>query len=672
MAYAYPSIPEIAKAFENDPRTQLANHMIQAGTSTAPVAGGGWAWADGLARALQGVTGAFVQRKELKEYNKRQQGLTDLMASTLGQDQAAAVPGGSVQPPQSQADMAGGAGQPSPVQPASAQSVPAVDPLAALPEGQGGFDPKAALRIAQALGGPQTAPQSNPLAVPPPQVPPLPTQAQFNAPNGLANVGGMLPITAAIESGNRDFTPNGKPVTSPKGAKYAMQVMPGTAKDPGFGIKPVQAETPQEYDRVGREYLGKLVEKYGGDHAKAWAAYNAGPGAVDKAIATNGPRWLMGLPQETQNYVAKATGAAPQGGGDTPVGPVDSTVGMQATPPTQYSTPKPVLPDMPGRPADRASARSLSLDAGRKLLASGNPDAYATAMAMVEKGLGEQFNSDRETLQSQRDLDKSAYDQGLQNYYGAQSDDRQSDYASRGREQVEGYNYGREIRGYKHEDATNNANHAFTASEGAKDRAERHWETQYEADSRAQTAQDKLQQRTSMFLQTPQGARLYSDANNRIMQNDDIGNNIRTFIDLNSKTDTGGMLMNAPGGAWMGTAGNPNLRSMDAITNKIAPLMRQAGQGSMSDRDLQKFENSVPNIKATRETNAKTADRLLKGIARMNDFETQKVQAAAEGRQVEFMHEWNTYKQQVPYEKGISFDDWKASIPSYSATGTRK
>jgi hypothetical protein len=641
MAYAYPSIPEIAKAFENDPRTQLANHMIQAGTSTAPVAGGGWAWADGLARALQGVTGAFVQRKELKEYNKRQQGLTDLMASTLGQDQAAAVPGGSVQPPQAQPAGAGGLPQASPVQPASAQSVPAVDPLAALPEGQGGFDPKAALRIAQALGGPQTAPQSNPLAVPPPQVPPLPTQAQFNAPNGLANVGGMLPITAAIESGNRDFAPNGKPVTSPKGAKYAMQVMPGTARDPGFGIKPVQAETPQEYDRVGREYLGKLVEKYGGDHAKAWAAYNAGPGAVDKAVASNGPRWLMGLPQETQAYVAKATGTAPQAGGGAPqagggapqAGPIDSTADMQATPPTQYSTPKPALPDMPGRPADRASARSLSLDAGRKLLASGNPDAYATAMAMVEKGLGEQFNSDRETLQSQRDLDKSAYDRGLENYYGAQSDDRQSDYAQRGREQTENFAYGREMRGYKHEDATNNSRNALVASEGALDREARHEDVRYDADSRSQTAQEKLQQRSAQFLQTPTGAKMYNEATNVMRQNDDIGNNIRSFMDLNNTQTTGGSLVNLPGGEWAARNWNDKSRAMDAITNKIAPLMRQAGQGSMSDRDLQKFENSVPNIRATRDTNAKTADRLLKGIARMNDFETQKVQAAAEGRQ---------------------------------------
>lgn len=82
-----------------------------------------------------------------------------------------------------------------------------------------------------------------------------------------------------------------------------MQVMPSTAHNPGFGIAPAQADTPQEFNRVGRAYLGALHRRYGGDPAKMWAAYNAGPGTVDQALRSHGPNWFNALPAETQNYV---------------------------------------------------------------------------------------------------------------------------------------------------------------------------------------------------------------------------------------------------------------------------------------------------------------------------------------------------------------------------------
>ena len=47
------------------------------------------------------------------------------------------------------------------------------------------------------------------------------------------------------------------------------------------------------------------MNRYNNDPAKAWAAYNAGPGTVDKAIKNNGDNWLSAMPQETKSYVAK-------------------------------------------------------------------------------------------------------------------------------------------------------------------------------------------------------------------------------------------------------------------------------------------------------------------------------------------------------------------------------
>lgn len=92
-------------------------------------------------------------------------------------------------------------------------------------------------------------------------------------------------------------------MTSPRGAKYAMQVMPTTAFKPGFGVAPAQSDSPQEFDRVGREYLDALRQHYGGDPAKMWGAYNWGPGNLDNALAQHGADWLRYAPPETQSYV---------------------------------------------------------------------------------------------------------------------------------------------------------------------------------------------------------------------------------------------------------------------------------------------------------------------------------------------------------------------------------
>lgn len=108
----------------------------------------------------------------------------------------------------------------------------------------------------------------------------------------------LAAITVQSESGGN---PN---AVSPKGARGLMQVMPATARDPGFGIRPSNG-SQQDDIRVGREYLAKMQNRYGGDLGKMWAAYNAGPGALDKALARGGNDWLRYMPRETQDYVAK-------------------------------------------------------------------------------------------------------------------------------------------------------------------------------------------------------------------------------------------------------------------------------------------------------------------------------------------------------------------------------
>lgn len=78
--------------------------------------------------------------------------------------------------------------------------------------------------------------------------------------------------------------------------------MPATARDPGYGVRPWNG-SPDDLARVGRDYRGAMERQYNGDPAKMWAAYNAGPGRVDNAIARYGNSWLSHMPEETRNYV---------------------------------------------------------------------------------------------------------------------------------------------------------------------------------------------------------------------------------------------------------------------------------------------------------------------------------------------------------------------------------
>jgi soluble lytic murein transglycosylase-like protein len=61
-----------------------------------------------------------------------------------------------------------------------------------------------------------------------------------------------------------------------KGARGVMQLMPGTARAMG-----VDASDSGGNIEGGVDYLSRMIKRFGGDLAKALAAYNAGPEAVD-------------------------------------------------------------------------------------------------------------------------------------------------------------------------------------------------------------------------------------------------------------------------------------------------------------------------------------------------------------------------------------------------------
>jgi soluble lytic murein transglycosylase-like protein len=96
---------------------------------------------------------------------------------------------------------------------------------------------------------------------------------------------------------------NGNPAAvSNKGAQGLMQLMPTTALQLGVA----NVFNPQDNIEGGVKYLQQQLTRYNGDLDKALAAYNAGPGAVDRAGGV--PKY-----KQTQEYVRKVTNSYLQG-----------------------------------------------------------------------------------------------------------------------------------------------------------------------------------------------------------------------------------------------------------------------------------------------------------------------------------------------------------------------
>ncbi len=127
-----------------------------------------------------------------------------------------------------------------------------------------------------------------PHALDPTQISSLVTQASTT--NGVP-AGLVRAVLMAESSGDPS-------AISLAGAQGLMQLMPGTAAQCGI----VNAFDANENVQCGSAYLKELLDRYHDDVTLAVAAYNAGPGAVDR---------YHGVPPyaETRAYVARVISA---------------------------------------------------------------------------------------------------------------------------------------------------------------------------------------------------------------------------------------------------------------------------------------------------------------------------------------------------------------------------
>lgn len=136
-------------------------------------------------------------------------------------------------------------------------------------------------------------------------------------PTITAPAGSDWTMVHAITRQESQFAQN---AVSHAGARGLMQLMPGTAQEQAgkMGMSYLSASLisdPAYNMRLGDGYFGRMMDYFGGSYPLAVAAYNAGPGNVNKWLRANGdPRngsvdwvtWVEKIPIfETKNYVQR-------------------------------------------------------------------------------------------------------------------------------------------------------------------------------------------------------------------------------------------------------------------------------------------------------------------------------------------------------------------------------
>lgn len=105
----------------------------------------------------------------------------------------------------------------------------------------------------------------------------------------------LIDSVQKTESGDNASVAIRTRAVSPKGALGPFQIMPATARAPGYGLAPIDLDNSsyEQQREFAIRYLAKAIEQAGGDAALGIAFYNAGP---NSGITSEGLRRVVAVP----------------------------------------------------------------------------------------------------------------------------------------------------------------------------------------------------------------------------------------------------------------------------------------------------------------------------------------------------------------------------------------
>lgn len=610
-------------AYKADPRSQFYNGLMQAGSSTAPVATHGYGFADGIARALTGMAGAYGQKKMMDNYAKQAEGLVN------GQQQAGMQGIVNGMQGENMASLAAtlnpnaakvGMGMPLPqrqLDPAQAQQgVAFTDPLAGKGRVTSGFGQRTA---------PMAGASTNHRGI------------DIAAPAGTPVV--AVAAGTVTEAGSDPKNGNYVTIRHPDGtsSKYAHMSTVGVR----------MGSQVQEGQPIG-----------GVGNSGTATGNNLHFGMIDQNGNRIDPsRVIRGTSQSTTNSQSASRRESGSVTTTTPNGPVPSADGFKVDVPDL-----PEAMPRPSAPKPTAAPRSMTLDEAYRSMLRGNILEYDRNNAMLEKGMAEQYAAEREAAARAQEAAMAEYHTDAQAYNSSLNSRMQAGIADRAAAVNNNYDVGRMQYGGQiaQANAKTTQQYAWANDEhkAQLDRRAAQEKATYDLNTQLKVLEAKGEmKRTSLSEPEKKEIRSWnSETQNYHVMNSDLDR----YEQLLKKVPTGTLASALV--PRVASYHNDELTEMAAIQSRLVRGMSKELRGSISNTDLDFLQRGFANAANSRFANQQIINRIRQINMRNIDYRNARSQAYVTGGiggDNAFHQKWGEYLAKVPDAGyGPTFQEW--------------